>query len=311
MPRIEKWLSVGAALITLSGCGTYVPEMQNSWENKDSTALVHVDQLTDHTTCEIVRAFQIILADREQANRFLISKGQKPVDISQIATWDAEVVLTLTVDEKSQFNPGVSLNAIYPNAIKRFANGVVTVGQTGSLGLAGQFSSDATRKITVGFGFHLRDYLAGPKAKRLAELANTEKGGICEPAGGPFIDGDLKFYDTLASALYSAGSNQNDPYTSTFLDELKMYQSSLKKDVISHDVTFIVVYGANVTPNIKLINVSANQGSNPFLGAQRTNTQEVLITVGPNVKSNPVATSTILSSQIINGINSAFAKSQQ
>jgi hypothetical protein len=41
-----------------------------------------------------------------------------------------------------------------------------------------------------------------------------------------------------------------------------------KKDVISHEVTFVILYNGNVTPSWKLVKVSVNQGSVPFLSAQ-------------------------------------------
>jgi hypothetical protein len=45
-------------------------------------------------------------------------------------------------------------------------------------------------------------------------------------------------------------------------------------------VTFIVIYGGGVTPSWKLVNFTGNT-TTPFLNAQRTNTNDVIITLGP------------------------------
>ena len=197
---------------------------------------------------------------------------------------------------------------MYPNVVKAFGTGAVTVGQTGSLGLAGQFSSDATRKITVAFGMNLHDYLTGPRARKLAVAA--QEGARCSKPGDAFIDGDLKFKDTLETALVPASNSDRDIYSADYMKELKTAEKANKKDVISHEVSFVVIYGVNVTPTIKLIDVSANQGTTPFLGAQRTNTQDVTITMGPAVggQLNATAATTILATQINIGTTNAILK---
>jgi len=305
--RFWQWLGTGVALVNLTGCGTYVPEMQNFWQNKDA-GLVQVDVLRDHVSCEIISAVQIILAENEEANKVRAQNGLPTVNLSDITTWVAEVLLTLTVDERSQFNPSAALNDIYPNVVKKFSSGAVTVGQTGSLGLAGQFSSDGTRKITVAYGLSLHDYLIGPRARKLAAAAQT--GTRCSKPGGVFTDGDLKFKDTLESALVPEANNKEDIYSSDYLRELATAEKATKKDVIAHEVTFVVVYGVNATPSIKLVNVSANQGASSFLGVQRTNTQDVTITIGPAVAGQPnlTASNTILASQINIGTVNAILK---
>lgn len=307
-----RWLYVGAVSLTLGACGITTPDMENPWEDKQKS-LVKIDELTTHTTCEIVTAFRRVFTNNRKIielskRKNIPNVGLSEKEVSEIANWRAQVILTLTVDEKTQFNPGIAFNAVYSNSIKRFINGNVTVGQSGALALAGQYTPSATRKITVGFSFYLRDFLAGPVAKQLAELSATENGAECSVPGGTFIDGDLKFDDTLRSALLPAFGNEGDPYTSAFLEALKGYSKSAKKDVIQHEVTFTLVYGANSTPSVKLVDFSANQASNPFLGVQRTNTQNVLITVGPDGSS--VAGATILSSQIVNGFAAALARNQ-
>ncbi len=307
MTPIGKSLTTGVTLMMLSGCGTYVPEMQNFWEDRDA-GLIQVDVLKDHVTCEVVSAVQTILSGNEEANKVRALNGLPTVDLSDIKNWVAEVLLTLTVEEKIQFNPSVSFNAVYPNVVRKFSSGPVTLGQTGSLGLAGQFSSDATRKITVAYGLKLHDYLTGPKAQKLAAAA--QKGISCFKQGGAFLDGDLKFKDTLEAALVPAANNKEDIYGSDYMKELATAQKANKKDVIAHEVTFVVIYGVNTTPSIKLVDISANQGASPLLGAQRTNTQDVTITMGPTQAGqlNSTAASTILASQINIGTVNAILK---
>ena len=307
MQRFAHWLMGGALSVVLGGCGTKTPDMQDFWENEQK-AIVQLDELTDHTTCEIVSAFQAVLTDNVATNTFLAGLGQPTKDLSSIAQWKAQVIFTLTVDEKSQFNPGGALNSVYANGVRRFKSGNVNVGQTGALTLAGQYSPEAARKITVGYSFYLRDFITGAASKKLGELSKKQKGIRCFRPGGTFTDGDLKFYDTLRTALLPATNNDRDPYGSSYMSELKTYASKAKKDVIQHEVTFTLIYGASVTPSLKLVDLSVNQAANPFLGVQRTNTQDVLITVGP--EGNDIAGATLLSAQIVSGFSTALSKSQ-
>lgn len=307
MRRALHWTTVVAPLVLLNGCGTYVPEMQNFWEDRNE-GLLRVDRLKDHVSCEVISSIQSVLANNEQLNQVRLASGLRSVDLDDIKSWTAEVLLTLTVEEKSQFNPSVSINDVYPNASRVFRSGSVVIGQNSSIGLAGQSTSAATKKITYAYGIELRDYFVGPRSKKLAAAA--QKGVRCADPGGTFTDGDLKFKDTLESVLVPAASNNTDDnaFGSDFFKELKTAEEAIKKDAIAHQVTFIVLYGASINPTIKFVDVSASQGSGPFLGVQRTNTNDVSITMGPKVDGqlNPIVTSTILSSQITNGARSAI-----
>jgi hypothetical protein len=101
-----------------------------------------------------------------------------------------------------------------------------------------------------------------------------------------------------------------------FANALTTEAAIAKKDVISHEVTFVIVYGGNITPTWKLVRVSANAGSGSFFGATRTKTQDLIITMGPPQGGaaggglSLAASNTILASQIGQAVASAIRSTQ-
>jgi hypothetical protein len=92
------------------------------------------------------------------------------------------------------------------------------------------------------------------------------------------IEGDLRFRDWLYMSLRSAfveGGVVGD-----YAEALKNEARASKKDVLQDQITFVVQYSGNITPSWKLLQVSANSAGSLF-GAQRSRTQDLLITLGP------------------------------
>jgi hypothetical protein len=84
----------------------------------------------------------------------------------------------------------------------------------------------------------------------------------CNNQNGILIENDLKLREWLYAVMlpaYPQGGIVPD-YSGSLASEAK----ASKKDVISHEVTFVILYNGNVTPSWKLVNVSVNQGSTPF-----------------------------------------------
>ncbi len=126
----------------------------------------------------------------------------------------------------------------------------------------------------------------------------------CNRNENGFSHPDIKFMDWLYDATLGANVQGG---VINYRNALQAETKASKKDAISHEVTFVVIYGANVTPTWKLVNFTGNTGSAPLFGLQRTNTQDVIITLGPAVEGtlSTAALNTTLASQI--GISVANA----
>jgi hypothetical protein len=132
----------------------------------------------------------------------------------------------------------------------------------------------------------------------------------CSNQKGILIENDLKLREWLYAVMVPAfpqGGIVPD-YSGSLASEAK----APKKDVISHEVTFVILYNGNVTPSWKLVNVSVNQGSVPFLSAQRSRTQDLLISMGPTTDGQPsiAVQNATLASQIGIAIANAIRNTQ-
>jgi hypothetical protein len=132
------------ALTLLSGCGTYAPDLQDFWQSSE-TGHVLVQDLVDYVACDVKRSVTQALLDDQRAAPYRIANGaQQGEKLDWLKSRAAQITFTLTVEEKSQLNPGVALNHIYPTAITTFANHPpVTTGQSFAMALAGAYSRQA------------------------------------------------------------------------------------------------------------------------------------------------------------------------
>jgi hypothetical protein len=142
-----------------------------------------------------------------------------------------------------------------------------------ALGFGATVSADGTRKETLAWLIDFSRFtdpgslkLAKGERDRLYEIARqTGSSAIpspCSNQNGILIENDLKLREWLYAVMlpaYPQGGIVPD-YSGSLASEAK----ASKKDVISHEVTFVILYNGNVTPSWKLVNVSVNQGSTPF-----------------------------------------------
>jgi hypothetical protein len=180
--------------------------------------------------------------------------------------------------------------------------GPVQVAQSYNLGLGGKASTQATRTETSGAFFSvdtiLRNAENNPDRYR-QERDSCDDQTIDETARNNLypdkdkarpsktaqflsliVNNDLKIYEWLKSALHiqeiiagmggGAVSAGKDPSTS----------SGVGQNAITHEVQFVVLTDGNVTPQWKLVRVSANQNS-PFFDTQRQRTHDLIVTFGP------------------------------
>jgi hypothetical protein len=269
--RVKNAIALLLSSGFIGGCGTYVPKIELLAGSQQEVSII-VNKIANQVRCEIRQA--------------VLDATGRYDEVAWLKDWSAKVTLRIVVDEKSTFAPGISLNTIFPNAITIFGSQTVTTAQSYSFGIGGQFSSDATRTEQVGFFFVFSELIA--------------QSGPCPYGEGTLIQSDLKLGEWLlaASLVASTPGTVSQPF-----------QSGAPLDVISHEVQFIIVAGANATPTWKLVAVTANPNG-PLLGATRTRTDDVLITMGPlgelNKNGRPVASVAVenshLASQIVSGL---------
>jgi hypothetical protein len=295
MFKCRRVALIGFILVSagLSACGTFVPGLQEIYDIEDTSRMI--DAIVSHVQCEVQSGIQFLILDDIDAASAALSLTGKIQErrLKFLEDWAAQATLTLTVDEKTTLSPGLSLNQVFPNAITTFSNGNVTTAQSFSLGLGATASADATRKETVSWLIDFRRFMnkrsllrARKERDRVYAAARTAGAhtiSICND--GPLIEGDLKLREWLYAVLLPAfvqGGIVSD-YRAALENEAKL----TKKDVISHQITFAILYSGNVTPTWKLVRVSANQGSLPLFNAQRGRTQDLTISMGPAPAGSP------------------------
>jgi hypothetical protein len=290
----RKPLGANAALLAalcVVGCGTTTPSFHEFYDSEDSATMI--EAITEHTQCEVRDAVQfLVLDDRDAAavKSRLTKKTEQP-SLAWLSNWDAQVTLVITVDEKSSLNPSVALTPPLASKTSTFGDGSSTITtQNLSLGIGATGSVDATRKGTISWLIHFKDLLddtslaqARVKRDQLYKAA-LETGAktiptTCEHRHGAFIQGDLAFRDWLYTALVPAAIKNG--LIGNFAEALSAEAAASKKDVIQDDITFVVLYGGSFNPVFKLLRVAGGQASPPLFGVQRTRTQDLLITLGP------------------------------
>ena len=314
----RKCAYVISMAIALSGCNTFVPDPQEFYEDH-SLAPVRVQTMIQHIVCELKTAVQTVLVEDYEQGPFRKSLGlsEKP-RLYWLRKWSAQLTLTLTVDEKSGFNPSFGFTDVLPNAVSRFSrNRSVTSGQSSGLAVSAAYSTDATTKETHSISLDLESF-ADPKelAAFVAARNNAKSDGIrdprlyCQQSGQIFLRGDLKLTDWLRAATASAvveGSIYGN-----YQKALEAAEKKQKKDVLSNQITFVLMYGGGITPSLRLVDFAVNQSSNPFFNPQRTKTQDLIVTLGPTEDGqlSTAAQNTILASQIGISVANAVRSSQ-
>ncbi|MGJ0533194.1 hypothetical protein [Methylocystis sp.] len=97
----QKLLATTTA-ISLVGCGLHTPDYQEPWEGDHGAATRMVFEISKRVRCDLKDALQKLVFGRE--NRGDVNKHE----LDWLKTWGVQVVLTLTIAEKSTFSPGVS-----------------------------------------------------------------------------------------------------------------------------------------------------------------------------------------------------------
>jgi len=257
-----------------------------------------VNAVVEHVQCEVQTSVQFLLLDDIDAAAAASAAGLKQGrSVDWLNKWGAQSILTITVDEKSSLNPGVTFTPPMAPAVTQFPpNLTVTTPQSFSLGLGASASADATRKETLSWlidfkRFTDKNSLARARVLRdqIYELAAISGGEpvamLCNQQHGTLVQGDLKLKEWLYAA--TTPTFVRNGVASDYAKGLQAEAKASKKDVIAHEITFVILYSGNITPSWKLLRVSANTGSQPLLGAQRSRTQDLIISMGPLAETGP------------------------
>jgi hypothetical protein len=263
----------------------------------DQSAQTMVEAVVEHVQCEVKTSIQFLLLDDIDAAAAAGAAGlQQGRSVDWLIKWGAQAILTLTIDEKGTISPGAAWTPPMAPEVVKFSNGTtVTSAQSFTLGVGGSGSADATRKETLSWlidfkKFTNRRSLAKARVLRDAAYAAAKEKGLepvsmlCADQRHGLVQGDLKLKEWLYAATtptFVRGGVVPD-----YAEALKAEAKASKKDVIAHEITFVILYSANVTPTWKLLRVSANQAGT-FLSAQRTRTQNLLISMGPMAEAGP------------------------
>jgi hypothetical protein len=142
------------------------------------------------------------------------------------------------------------------------AGAIVTNTESFSLSFGGTASANSLRTETIQYTFSNKD------------LLKYYKGQSCKN-NGVMIDGDLKIREFIYDKAQIADSG-NASLVGTGLTA----NQAPPFNTFTEEITFVASYGGSFTPTWKLARISANASSN-LLVAQRTNTNDLIITLGP------------------------------
>jgi hypothetical protein len=257
--------------VALSGCGLYVPEKDIfSQDNPDQNGSPQGRRESDivaHIHCEIRKGVYEAWAAMKS-------------DIPWLKKWGSSVTLTLTVDEQSGLNPGLSVIAPFHNAYGVVAGPqslpltpaslaaptIAAIPQSFSLGLGASATAHSTRVETIQFTYSNKELLdsADTLLKRGQDLScDRGKNGI-------MIESDLKISQFIFEKAVIAATANTTSSEHTIWPPYNTFQEQL---------TFVATFGGNVTPTWKFARTAVDP-SGTLLSATRSNTNALTITIG-------------------------------
>ncbi|MGA2891377.1 MAG: hypothetical protein ABSE22_00820 [Xanthobacteraceae bacterium] len=263
----SKIFLILAAAGGLSGCGTYVPDIQEFWGTPED-ATFKVNKIAGQVVCELRRAVQEVYSENEHNPVVLVPPpGQKAPPhrtLKWLDSWKVQVNLKLNIIEDTNLTPGVSLNTVYPSYVTAFpGKPSITTPQSYSTGFGATFTDTATRTDQLNMFFSVAELKTAPVGKDPHCIPN-------KPANADlFVQSDLKLYDWLHAAIL--------PYDTYIVNYAS---NNTPQNTIIHDIKFEIVSDGSVDPTWKLVHISANTSPN-LLSLGRDRSQELIITFAP------------------------------
>jgi hypothetical protein len=258
---------------SLTGCGLYTPDKDPFTSDaispsNDTRQGNYESGIVDHVTCEISQGL----------------KEAKRLQIPWLEDWGTTVTQTITVEDQTGLSPGFSSIKPLQNVVVPFSTGGNVISpQSFSFSVGGTASVNALRTETIQYTFRNRDIVN--------YLCADEK------RTGVLIDGDLKIREFIYDkATIAALGNANAYGNGKSLFRRPPFNTW------TEEITFVAAYGASLTPTWKLARITANTSSNLFV-TERTNTNDLIITLGPLAPVGPANTAISLNSAAMNQHN--------
>lgn len=255
---MSEYLRFGSLVFFLTAliasCGTYTPDK----DPFTSDAPTADDALTrqgnyeigivNHVTCEIGKGL----------------KQAQILNLPWLENWGTTVTQTITVEDQTGLSPGISAVTPLNNIVFPFSSGGnVISAQSFSLNFGGTASANSLRTETIQYTFRNEDIL-----KYFNPTCDKRIRGV-------MIDGDLKIREFIYDkAIVAASGNASLVGSSQFAWQLPPFNT------FTEEITFVASYGGSFTPTWHLARLTANTSANLIVG-QRTNTNDLIITLGP------------------------------
>lgn len=243
--------------VLLSGCGVITPSKDPFSDDSPSPSLGskqgdYESGIVNHVTCEVAQG----LAEAKRLNLPWLDK------------WGTTVTQSITAEDQSGLSPGFTAITPLHNVIIPFASGGnVTSPQSFSFSFGGTASANALRTETIQYTFRNSDI-----------LKYTDPSTCMSNRPAVMIDGDLKIREFIydKAVIASLGNAALQP-NSLFIPPFNTF---------TEEITFVAAYGGTFTPTWKLARFTANTSSNLVI-AERTNTNDLIITLGPLLPGCP------------------------
>jgi hypothetical protein len=248
--------------LLLGGCGTRVPDFVVS--NEPHATAFLVNKIINHVKCELRYAVRYaVWYDLQNAGPDPRARRTPWID-----TWGAKLAIKLVLKEKGSINPGASLIEPLANSVISFPTGPVTTSQNFAIGMGANAGSQVTRIANLEFFFDFASEFFGKGYnKRIPPVP-------CKGYDGAFEDGDLKIADFVDAVTF--------PYF------LPANVSAKPPTATSQQVEFLITYGGNLTPSLKLVRFTGGTSTPVGLfAAERSHTSDLIVSLGPTFGGVP------------------------
>lgn len=250
--------------ISLSGCGTKTPLINNTDEPHASAFLVN--RIINHVKCEMRHAIRyVVWYDTKNASE----QPDRKRRIAWIDGWGAKLSIKLVIKEKSSTSPSLSLVQPLENGVYRLSSGLVSSAQSFTLGLGGSASAESTRTVNLEFFY---DFASEYLGRDFDPRTPPQK---CITPGVTFEDGDLRlaeFVDMATFPFFIPGNVSAKPPSAT-----------------SQQISFVTAIDGNVTPTWKFVRVTSSGGAPGLFAASRSDTSDLIVSIGPTFGGTPSA----------------------
>jgi hypothetical protein len=248
--KVSKSAIIISVATMLSACGFRTPEVV--LDNDPNAASFFVNAVVNHVRCELRYAVRYaVWYDTQNAREQPDHKRRIP----WIEKWGAKLALKLLVKERGSINPTVSLISALP------------LEQSYTTVLGGSVAAQATRTINLEFYYDFASEFLG------RDFDRTRPPDKCVPLGTFQIEGDLKiaqFVDMATFPFYLPGNI-----------------SPKAPEATSQEIEFVASIDGNVSPTWKLIRVTTSGGSTGMFDANRSNTNDIIVSIGPTFGGVP------------------------